>query len=228
MIKECSDRMNGLYKVQTELNTKQKKTLVEGSILSRIHYAIEVVSSGSESNVKKLEGMKSREARYVLGISRKDWSRTAGYQELNWLTVPQTAIEFSLRLFFRILRTEKPERIFKSLHDGGSLLRFTDLQLQRMTKLAKKSWKTRVLRYAEIIPESLFSLDPKSPFFKSALKDWVKRNIPKDGDYVFKGKEKPQEDDWLKLELYTWVENQKQDFESLQEGLELWENEGEG
>ena len=72
IIKECSGRINGLYKVQHILDKKQKKSLVEGLILSKIHYAIEIVSSSSKHIMKKLEGMKSKAARYVLGKSRTE------------------------------------------------------------------------------------------------------------------------------------------------------------
>ena len=87
---------------------EQKKTLCEGAIISKLHYGIEISSSGSEKVVKKLEGMKSQVARFILGRSRNGWSKSQGYQELKWLSIPQAAIEFSLRLFFKIILTRKP------------------------------------------------------------------------------------------------------------------------
>lgn len=55
-IGKCSKRLNGLYRVQKELNVQQKKELAEGAIVSLLRYGLEVVSSGSESVVRKLEG----------------------------------------------------------------------------------------------------------------------------------------------------------------------------
>ena len=88
VVEECSNRINGLYKVNHLLDMKQKKNLAEGAIVSSLNYAIEVISSGSENTVRKLESIKSRAARYVLGKSRKEWSKTEGYQQLNSLTAP--------------------------------------------------------------------------------------------------------------------------------------------
>ena len=154
VIAKCSNRLSGLYKVQHQLDRAQKKNLVEGAIVSRLRYALEVISSGSEKNIRRYEGMQSKSARYVLGVSRKDWSRTAGYRELNWLTIPQTAVEMSLRMFFKVLFNRKPEKIFRSLVDEDSeeLYFISDDDLSRMTKLCKRSWRTRVLRYAAVIP----------------------------------------------------------------------------
>ena len=74
-----------------------------------------------------------------------------------------------------------------------------------MTKLARKAWKTRVLRYAEKLPSCLFDLDPQSGFFKSTLKSWILSTIEPDGDYIFKGKvDPPEETDWLALEVELW------------------------
>ena len=120
ILDKCSKRINRLYKVYGQLNTKQRKNLAEGSIVSILKYALEVTSSASEKCIKRIEGMQSKAARFALGKSRKDWSRTAGYSELNWLTIPQSAVEMSLKLFFRVLWSRKPTKIYKSILDRES------------------------------------------------------------------------------------------------------------
>ena len=77
-IEECSKRLNGLYKINREVGKVQKKTLAEGAIESRLRYAIEVISSGSEFAMNRLQSMRSKTARYILGKSRKEWSRSKG------------------------------------------------------------------------------------------------------------------------------------------------------
>ena len=47
-IEECSKRLNGLYKVNREVTKEQNKQLAECAIVSRLRYAIEVMSLGSE------------------------------------------------------------------------------------------------------------------------------------------------------------------------------------
>ena len=230
IVKEGSNRLNGLYKVNHVLDLKQKKNLAEGAILSRIHYAIEVVSSGSESTVRKLESLKSKAARYVLGKSRKEWSKTEGYQQLNWLTVPQTAVEFSLRLFCKVLWTRQPEKVYKSIFDleNGTIRKITDESVEGMTKLCRKSWKIRVLRYSSILPEFFYDVEPNSQTFKTLLKSWVKVNIPKEGDDIYRGKKKKVEDDWLRLELKTWKNANEHNLASGVEAEELLEQEDYG
>ena len=80
---ECGKRLNGLYRIQRQVNMEQKKKLAEGTIISRLRYALEVISSGSEATTNRLESMQSKVARYVLGRSRREWSRSGGYAELN-------------------------------------------------------------------------------------------------------------------------------------------------
>ena len=100
-------------------------------------YALEVISSGSDKNVKRLEGMQSKAARFILNIPRKEWSRTLGYQELGWLTIPQTAIQFSLKLFFKVLWLRIPVNLYKLIYDEEKeeIRQVTEEDLRNMTKL---------------------------------------------------------------------------------------------
>ena len=221
VIGKCSTRLNGLYKVQRELSKEQRKNLAEGAILSRLRYALELISSGSDRNIKRLESMQSKSARYVLQRSRREWSRSGGYEELQWLTIPQTAVEFSLRLFFKILWTKKPGQLYESIYDEEKeeVRRLSQDEIVRMTKLARKTWRVRVLRYSEVVPEDLYDVDPQTYGFKSSLKEWVKSNVHKDGDDIFRGNVPKQTDseDWLNLELQAWQKRTQHNFMSIEE-----------
>ena len=149
----------------------------------------------------------------MLCQSRLEWSKTPGYAALNWLTIQQTAVEMSLRLFFKIIHNKKPRKIFESLYDieKEDVIKLSKTDLEQMTKLSRKSWRIRVLRYASLIPSDL---DPKSVTLKSCLKEWVISHIPKEGDNIFKGKVKPNEkgeDDWLMRELKVWKTMEEHD-----------------
>ena len=225
-LEECSGRLNGMYKVSRELDTNQRKNLAEGAILSRLRYALETISSGSETNMKKLEAMQSKAARYVLQRSRNGWSRTEGYRSLGWLTLSQTAIEMSLRLFFKILWNKKPVKIYSSIfnEEQGQLFQLSKLQLESLTKLSRKSWRIRVLRYSSLLPEDFYYLDPESMLMKTALKDWIANNIEKDGDHIFRGNfQFHMEEDWLCREIETWKKREEHDLESQKEAEILLE-----
>ena len=43
-----------------------------------------------------MQRMQSRPPRLVLGEKRRDWSYTEGLKNLNWLSIPQMAIEKQL------------------------------------------------------------------------------------------------------------------------------------
>ena len=218
-IGKCSKRLNGLYRVQKELNVQQKKELAEGAIVSLLMYGLEVVSSGSESVVRKLEGMHSKAARFILSRSRKEWSRTEGYSELNWITIPQLAVESSLRLFFKILWNKSPRKLYESIFDEPNnevtVLSVSDIEM--MTKLSRKSWKIRVLRYSKVVPNEQYLLDLTTSIFKRFLKSWVKYTIPKERDRIFQGRISKKEDwenDWLSLELNDWKSREREDVEA--------------
>ena len=70
-----------------------------------------------------------------------DWSKSEGYAELSWLTIPQLAIESSLRMFFKILWNRKPSNIFQSIFDEdvGKVKEVNDNYLAKITKLQRKS-----------------------------------------------------------------------------------------
>ena len=57
--KECSKRLSCLYKINREISKEQKKVIVEGAIVSRLRYAIEVIFSGSDSVLNRLGSVQS-------------------------------------------------------------------------------------------------------------------------------------------------------------------------
>ena len=114
----------------------------------------------------------------------------------------------------KILHNKKPLRIYESIInlEENDILQLSDNQLENMTKVGRKSWRIRSLRYAKIIPESLLHLDPQSQILKNSLKNWVRTNIDKDGDYIFRGRLKPADEDWLWIEAEAWKVREEHDL----------------
>ena len=172
--------------------------------------------------------MQSKGARYILSRSRRDWSKREGYRELGWLTVQQLAVEASLKIFFKVLWNKKPLKIFTGItteDDDGkrSPRKIAKEDLKGLTKLSRKSWQIRCLRYSELVPAEMFDMDPNKLSFKKVLKWWIKENIPNDGDDVFRGKiSQNEEKDWLNEELKTFATNQLKEKEDrdMQRSLE--------
>ena len=173
--------------------------------------------------MKKLESLQSKAARYVLGRSRKNWSKREGYGELGWVTITRTAVEFSLRMAYKVMWNRKPEILYDSIFDSeeNKPRRISQEDLKGMTKLRRKSWKIRVLRYLEKLPEEFLRVDPSSMTFRSSLKSWIKENIEANGDHIFKGKIEEPEMDWLESELEALKYKTAHDLRSEEEALEL-------
>ena len=149
---------------------------------------------------------------------RREWPRTEGYRILQWLTIPQTAVESSLRTFFRVITAKKPEKLHKSLYDeeNDTIIQLSFEELENMTRLCRRSWRTRVLRYAAFLPPSLYHLNTQSSIFKKSLREWVRLNIPKDGDFIFQGKLKPAPStDWMTLELESWKAREADKYKGM-------------
>ena len=80
----------------------------------------------------------------------------------------------------------------------------------------------RVLRYAALIPQELYEMDPQSQYVKNYLREWVKWKIGKNGDYIFQGKDKESpSNDWLVLELEAWKQREEHNLLSSKEGETL-------
>ena len=77
----------------------------------------------------------------MLGRKRKEWSRSQGYEELNWLTIPQTAILNSMKMYFKVLKKKEPKHLFQSIYDyNQQKMKYLSLEeLEGMTKISRKS-----------------------------------------------------------------------------------------
>ena len=97
-------------------------------------------------------------ARLVLKQRRLGWSRTEGFRTLGWLTVPQMAVEASVRTMFKILRMKKPKTLYEELteetnNNEDKVRDLDDANLKKLLKLSRRSWKVRCIRYYRILPE---------------------------------------------------------------------------
>ena len=78
-----------------------------------------------------------------------------------------------------------------------------------------------MLRYSALVPQFLYSMDPNNKQFKCALKNWVKENIDKQGDHIFRGRIISSETDWLLQELELWKKGRDHEYQSLLEFQEV-------
>ena len=171
------------------LSFKRRKELVESSLISIIRYGLELVSGGSEKIIDKLDRLQSKCARMILQKGRRDWSRTEGLKTLGWLTVPQMAVEASLRTFLKMLEKKKPQSLYEACTgDNEKVIELSEAKIKAMSKMRRKTWSVRCQRWYKLLPAELKTGDISKEGKKKRLKIWIRKMIPAKGDSIFKGK----------------------------------------
>ena len=113
---------------------------------------------------------------------------------MGWLTIPQMAVEASMRTFLKILQTKKPQSIYEWMTDqDGEIRTMSAAEVKRMTIIRRKSWLIRCLRWAKWLPAELKNGDITKEGKKRRLKKWVRTIVPPQGDNIYHGKILPVE-----------------------------------
>ena len=189
VVERFNEKSRGIMKVSCWLSFKRRKELVESSLVSILRYGIELTSGGSKKITERLERLQSQAARLVLQRGRRQWSRSEGLKTLGWLTIPQMAVEASMRTFLKILQTKRPQSIYEWITDqNGEIRTMSSAEVKRMTIIRRKSWLIRCLRWAKWLPTDLKKGDITKEGKKRRLKKWVRKIIPPQGDKVYHGK----------------------------------------
>ena len=80
-----------------------------------------------------MQQMQSRAARLLLGGKKRYWSYTTGLKDLKWLSIPQMAVEATLRGAIKVLKAKKLENLYESLVDEEGKLKYpTEASLNNM------------------------------------------------------------------------------------------------
>ena len=88
------------------------------------------------------------------------WSRTRGFKQLGWTSLPQQIILNSVQLLFKVLHDGAPTELrgaVSSQDDKGiwQMNSYTREGLQGMLIVTRRGWQTRVTRYYNILPDRL-------------------------------------------------------------------------
>ena len=191
LARRFGDKVGGSIKVGKWLSFKDRKQLSESSLISMLSYGIELISQGTEKEVARLEGLViSKAARIVLKVGKMNWSKSAGMRTLGWQTFVEMATETSLRTMLKVLENKVPQNLYAALTDeNGNIKQYTEAELEKMTKLRRKSWSVRTLRWYQILPADIKRRKAKSESCKKRLREWVHRRMTDNrGDEIFRGK----------------------------------------
>ena len=192
VVSSCQEKMRGLWKITNLLRKDQRKLKAEAIILPRLSYSLEITSTGRKCDVEKLQGVQSSAARWVNQTRKRDWRLKSGLKKLGWLSICQKAAYLSIIMAMKVLKSEKPERLFQALTEKreGVIQRkiVNERQFLQMKLTTRKSWSWRSLRWLEKIPETLRNQDPTKKAVKKELKKWVRDQIPVRGCRIMWGR----------------------------------------
>ena len=222
LVKRFGDKCRGIKQVLPWLGFKQRKELVNSTLVSTLRYGLELTSGGTEKGMKKLENLLSKAARMVLMTGKRNWSRTQGLKTIGWMTVTQMAIESSMRMFLKMLQNKKPQTLHEATTtEQGEVKDITENELRRMTKTRRKTWAIRCMRWYKILPADIRKRDIKKESGKNRLKEWILRSIDKKGDMIFRGKvnkslphrgETPTGREHVETDNDDWVTSELENF----------------
>ena len=75
------------------------------------------------------------------------------------MTVPQMAVEATIKGTLKAIKLEKPANIYESLIDERKQLKCPTEAELKVTKMMYKTWKIRAQRYLKILPEHIKKLN---------------------------------------------------------------------
>ena len=143
---------------------EKRKELANGVICSRLGYALETVSTGKMKDIEALQAMKVKAGRWVLGARRLDWSTTASFQKLGWLTIWQEVTYKTVRMAMKVIQTHQPRSLYEKkttrrlINRAGQWHEVRERRLISKEELVKiklstrKSWAVRAIRWMAQIP----------------------------------------------------------------------------
>ena len=94
----------------TQIPLKGRKLLATGLIISKIIYMLPVWGRTPPTNIKKLQRIVNKTARYVLNKGKK-WKTNKLMTELNWLRVDEMVVYHSLITLWKILKNRTPKQM---------------------------------------------------------------------------------------------------------------------
>ena len=118
----------------------------------------------------------------------RDWHIKSGLKKLEWLSMCQQAAYTSLKTAMKVLRGEKPERLYETLTEevrGERKRKILDeKKVLKMKASTKKAWSVRSLRWMAQMPEGLIEKDITLKSTMKELKEWIRGSIPVKGDRI--------------------------------------------
>ena len=111
LLPSLRQQLGALRYTSKQIPRKSRLTLVNGLIMSRIHYAISLWSGTYANNVRKVQTIMNRTARWILNSSRRTKTEKL-MDECKWLKVSELMEIQTIVMFWKLLKWKTPHQIY--------------------------------------------------------------------------------------------------------------------
>jgi hypothetical protein len=182
----CKFKLRSLKKLGGVVTEDQRKKLVEGVVLSRLHQHLEVVSMGRKVDIDALQRVQNQAMMWIGGEGRRAFRIARSLDRLGWLDIGQTAAKATILSALKVIksgsRQDLLDRIAKVDKKGVTRIRnVSEEEFRKMNPWKRKSWSTRARRWLKMIPQDILEGNPWERGTKVRVKEWVKENVKRKG-----------------------------------------------
>ena len=168
MIPTIRRKLGGLKLLGKQIPKKGCLTLVNGLILSKITYLIQVWGGTHENNLRKVQTVLNSAARFVLNVGKKTKMITL-MEGCKWLFVNELVKYHSLITLWKMIRMRKPKLLSEKITVvEEDHIRITPSRLQ----ITSANFKGRTTNQWNNLPTEI-RLIKTLPKFKKVLKKWI-------------------------------------------------------
>ena len=185
-VRKCKFKIRSLKKLGGVVTEDQRKKLVEGVVLSRLHQHLEVVSMGRKVDVEALQRVQNQAMQWIGGEGRRAFRIVRSLDRLGWLDIGQTAAKATILSALKVIKSgsmqDLLDRIAKVDKKGVTRIRnVSEEEFRKMNPWKRKSWSTRARRWLKMIPQDILDGNPWEKGTKRRVKEWVKDNVKRKG-----------------------------------------------
>ena len=104
-VMKCKFKLRSLKKLGGVVSEDQRKRLVEGVILSRLHQHLDVVSMGRKADLEALQRVQNQAMLWIGGEGRRAFRIDVSLEKLGWLDIGQIAAKSSIMASLKVIHS---------------------------------------------------------------------------------------------------------------------------
>ena len=104
-VRKSKFKLRALKKLGGVVTEDQRKKLVEGVVLSRLHQHLEVVSMGRKVDIDALQRVQNQAMMWIGGEGRRAFRINRSLDRLGWLDIGQTAAKATILSALKVIKS---------------------------------------------------------------------------------------------------------------------------